>query len=147
MSDNDQGMGREVLLAVDDSDASEAAVKWAVQEFYKPGDTFHLTHVINESSAIDPYYSEQKLTEQAIDMCEKRFIPIVVTAEVPFKVDIIRKASDGEPIGEAIVRYAHHLKTPAIIMAKHTQGLKKFFMGSVAKYVSEHAQEPVVVLK
>lgn len=27
------------------------------------------------------------------------------------------------------------------------QGLKTIFVGSTAKYVSEHAQEPVVILK
>lgn len=42
----DGGGGRHLVLAVDDSDASERAAMWAVANLYRPGDICHLMHII-----------------------------------------------------------------------------------------------------
>jgi len=36
---------RKILLCIDDSDASEDAVEWAMQHIYIPGDEVHLVRV------------------------------------------------------------------------------------------------------
>jgi hypothetical protein len=38
--------GRHLVVAVDDSDASERAMLWAVDNLYRPGDSVHIMHII-----------------------------------------------------------------------------------------------------
>lgn len=154
---------RNILVAVDDSDASEKACDWAIKNLYRDGDELHFFHVIpipmpqviagytgiEGIVTVDPDPREDQLhIEEAKKFIGKRFVSLVESAHIPFKVEIVRFLTDNDSIGEVICKRAEAINAASVVMASHNKGpIKEFFLGSVTKYATHHCKQPVLVLR
>ncbi|GAB4818574.1 hypothetical protein N2152v2_005620 [Parachlorella kessleri] len=143
---------RVILVAVDDSDASEKAVDWAAENLFKEGDEVHLLHIIPvpmpqvmagsvvmdmaipaTTLEADPA-DDQRHINTAKEFIKRRFITKLATRSIPYKVEIVHFLCDSDSIGEAICKRADALDATAVVMSKHQRGaISEFFLGSSTK--------------
>ncbi|KAJ4975758.1 hypothetical protein NE237_000864 [Protea cynaroides] len=156
------GANRRIAIAVDLSDESAFAVKWAVQNYLRPGDTVILLHVRPTSvlygadwGSIDlsvdtDEESQQKLeddfdaftTTKATDLAQP-----LVDAQIPFKLHIVKD----HDMKERLCLEVERLGLSAVIMGSRGFGASKRSskgrLGSVSDYCVHHCVCPVVVVR
>uniref|UniRef100_A0A7N0TIR0 UspA domain-containing protein n=1 Tax=Kalanchoe fedtschenkoi TaxID=63787 RepID=A0A7N0TIR0_KALFE len=159
------GARRKIAIAVDLSDESAHAVKWAVQHYLRPGDAVILLHVRPTSvlygadwGSIDMSIdtdncseeSQQKLeddfdnftTSKAADVAQP-----LVDAQIPFKIHIVKD----HDMKERLCLEVERLGLSAVIMGSRGFGASKRNvkgrLGSVSDYCVHHCVCPVVVVR
>ncbi|KAK6917433.1 UspA [Dillenia turbinata] len=156
------GAHRKIGIAVDLSDESAYAVKWAVQNYLRPGDAVILLHVRPTSvlygadwGSIDLSFetdeeSQQKLeddfdnftTTKANDLAQP-----LVEAQIPFKIHIVKD----HDMKERLCLEVERLGLSAVIMGSRGFGASrrntKGRLGSVSDYCVHHCVCPVVVVR
>ncbi|PKA45680.1 Universal stress protein A-like protein [Apostasia shenzhenica] len=165
------GSHRRIAIAVDLSDESAYAVKWAVQNYLRPGDAVILLHVrstsvlygadwgsidVSVSAAaaaaeeVDSGESQQKLEEdfdaftttKAQDLAQP-----LVEAQIPFKIHIVKD----HDMKERLCLEVERLGLSAVIMGSRGFGASrrtsKGRLGSVSDYCVHHCVCPVVVVR
>ncbi|XP_042519913.1 universal stress protein PHOS32-like isoform X2 [Macadamia integrifolia] len=156
------GAQRRIAIAVDLSDESAFAVKWAVQNYLRPGDAVILLHVRPTSvlygadwGSIDlsvdtDEESQQKLeddfdaftTTKATDLSQP-----LVDAQFPFKIHIVKD----HDMKERLCLEVERLGLSAVIMGSRGFGASKRNskgrLGSVSDYCVHHCVCPVVVVR
>eukprot|EP00922_Rhytidocystis_sp_ex-Travisia-forbesii_P065157 GHVS01096849.1.p1 GENE.GHVS01096849.1~~GHVS01096849.1.p1 ORF type:complete len:220 (-),score=39.53 GHVS01096849.1:601-1260(-) len=161
------GECRIVIMGVDASQYSREAVQWARQHNYiSPDDIVVLATIWEE--ALEQYITTvdmglyaglvslnhdeiRKHNEEALDSARKMLksfyqlyladcdvFPLIVSSAN------VAKAS----IGDTLCKTAEALEATTIIVGCHGHGaFKRFFLGSVSKYVVQNAKCPVLVVK
>lgn len=160
------GAQRRIGIAVDLSDESAYAVKWAVQNYLRQGDAVILVHVRPTSilygadwGAIDMSItdsenqneqSQQKLeddfdlftTTKANDLAQP-----LVEAQIPFKIHIVKD----HDMKERLCLEVERLGLCAVIMGSRGFGASrkstKGRLGSVSDYCVHHCVCPVIVVR
>lgn len=165
------GSHRKIAIAVDLSDESAYAVRWAVQNYLRPGDTVILLHVRPTSvlygadwgsvdlnitndgdggAAASEEESRRKLEDdfdnftatKASDMAHP-----LVEAEIPFKIHIVKD----HDMKERLCLEVERLGLSAVIMGSRGFGASKRAskgrLGSVSDYCVHHCVCPVVVVR
>nr|GMC76602.1 universal stress protein PHOS34-like isoform X1 [Ipomoea batatas] len=158
------GAQRKIGIAVDLSDESAFAVKWAVHHYLRPGDAVILLHVRPTSvlygadwgsvdlSIVDTdnEESQQKLeddfdtftTTKATDLAQP-----LVDAQIPFKIHIVKD----HDMKERLCLEVERLGLSAVIMGSRGFGATKRGndgrLGSVSDYCVRHCVCPVVVVR
>uniref|UniRef100_A0A5B7B3Y7 Putative universal stress protein n=1 Tax=Davidia involucrata TaxID=16924 RepID=A0A5B7B3Y7_DAVIN len=157
------GAQRKIGIAVDLSDESAFAVKWAVHHYLRPGDAVILVHVRPTSvlygadwgsvdlSIVDTNEeSQQKLeddfdtftTTKATDLAQP-----LVEAQIPFKIHIVKD----HDMKERLCLEVERLGLSAVIMGSRGFGATKREnngrLGSVSDYCVRHCVCPVVVVR
>uniref|UniRef100_A0A0C9RPW1 TSA: Wollemia nobilis Ref_Wollemi_Transcript_4441_1442 transcribed RNA sequence n=1 Tax=Wollemia nobilis TaxID=56998 RepID=A0A0C9RPW1_9CONI len=159
------GTNRKIAIAVDLSDESAYAVKWAVANYLRPGDNVILLHVrptsvlygadwgsidlsVDTSSADEE--SQQKLEDdfdaftstKATDLAQP-----LVDAHIPFKIHIVKD----HDMKERLCLEVERLGLSAVIMGSRGFGASKRSakgrLGSVSDYCVHHCVCPVVVVR
>lgn len=159
-----QGAHRKIAIAVDLSDESAFAVKWAVVNYLRPGDNVILLHVRPTSvlygadwGSIDlsvednnDEESQQKLEDdfdaftstKASDLAQP-----LVDAHIPFKIHIVKD----HDMKERLCLEVERLGLSAVIMGSRGFGASrrtyKGRLGSVSDYCVHHCVCPVVVVR
>ena len=155
---------RKIGIAVDLSDESAFAVKWAVHHYLRPGDAVILVHVRPTSvlygadwgsvdlSIVDAEneVSQQKLeddfdtftTTKASDLAQP-----LVEAQIPFKIHIVKD----HDMKERLCLEVERLGLSAVIMGSRGFGATRRGsdgrLGSVSDYCVRHCVCPVVVVR
>lgn len=158
------GANRKVAIAVDLSDESAYAVKWAVQNYLRPGDAVIILHVRPTSvlygadwGAIDVSIdtsndeSQQKLEDDFDNFTTTKSNDLaqpLVEANIPFKIHIVKDHDMKERLCLEIER----LGLSAVIMGSRGFGAsrrspKGGMLGSVSDYCVHHCVCPVVVVR
>lgn len=160
------GAARKIAIAVDLSDESAFAVKWAVDHYIRPGDAVVLLHVrptsvlygadwgcvdfTNEAGQSVNGEAQQKLeddfdaftTSKSADLAKP-----LVDAQVPYKIHIVKDHDMKERLCLEIERLGFH----AVIMGSRGFGASKRAtndrLGSVSDYCVRHCVCPVVVVR
>lgn len=166
------GAARKIAIAVDLSDESAFAVKWAVDHYIRPGDAVVLLHVrptsvlygadwgcvdFSAASATDvnnnnnnEEESHQKLeddfdaftTSKAADLAQP-----LIQAQVPYKIHIVKD----HDMKERLCLEVERLGFNAVIMGSRGFGASKRGsngrLGSVSDYCVRHCVCPVVVVR
>lgn len=155
------GANRKIAIAVDLSDESAYAVKWAVQNYLRPGDAVILLHVRPTSVlygadwgsvdvAVTDEESQQKLeddfdsftTSKANDLAQP-----LVEGNIPFKIHIVKD----HDMKERLCLEVERLGLSAVIMGSRGFGASrkttKGRLGSVSDYCVHHCVCPVVVVR
>lgn len=157
------GANRKIAIAVDLSDESSFAVKWAVQNYLRPGDAVILLHVRPTSvlygadwGATDVSVdatgekSQQQLeddfdnftTSKANDLA----LPLV-EASIPFKIHIVKD----HDMKERLCLEVERLGLSAMVMGSRGFGASrrttKGRLGSVSDYCVHHCVCPIVVVR
>jgi nucleotide-binding universal stress UspA family protein len=153
---------RIVVVGVDDSDASEEAVKWTLANIYKDGDDLHMIHVIPRFQLIGGVppadfvaHHDPKVYEELIKKSEAFIARRVLThvdqmttasTSLPPVIHIIKFETDSDSIGTVLCRKAEELNAAVLVVARHDKSkLSQFFLGSVSQFCVEHCKRPVVV--
>ncbi|KAG6482185.1 hypothetical protein ZIOFF_058816 [Zingiber officinale] len=164
------GSHRRIAIAVDLSDESAYAVKWAVQNYLRPGDAVILLHVRPTSvlygadwGAIDLSVSadadsEEAGSEESQQKLESDFDAFMTTkaedlaqplveAHIPFKIHIVKD----HDMKERLCLEVERLGLSAVIMGSRGFGASrrtsKGRLGSVSDYCVRHCVCPVVVVR
>ena len=157
------GTHRKIGIAVDLSDESAFAVKWAVQNYLRPGDAVILLHVrptsvlygadwgaIDMTVQGDDKESQQKLeddfdaftTGKANDLSQP-----LSDARIPFKIHIVKD----HDMKERLCLEVERLGLSTVIMGSRGFGASKRNtkgrLGSVSDYCVHHCVCPVVVVR
>lgn len=156
------GAQRKIGIAVDLSDESAYAVKWAIQNYLRPGDAVILIHVRPTSvlygadwgsvhvSVDTDKESQQKLeddfdaftTSKVNDLAQP-----LVEAHIPFKIHIVKD----HDMKERLCLEVERLGVCAVIMGSRGFGASKRStkgrLGSVSDYCVHHCVCPVVVVR
>ncbi|KAL3522142.1 hypothetical protein ACH5RR_014976 [Cinchona calisaya] len=155
------GANRKIAIAIDLSDESAHAVKWAVQNYLRPGDAVILLHVRPTSIlygadwgsidlSVTDEESQQKLeddfdnltTTKANDLAQP-----LVEANIPFKIHIVKD----HDMKERLCLEVERLGLSAVIMGSRGFGAArrstKGRLGSVSDYCVHHCVCPVVVVR
>lgn len=152
-------MGRRLLISVDNSDACEGAVRWAMDNCYRPGDEVHLLHVIPRlqlaasfgAPPVDflPYQDPnayQSLIKSAEAFIAERALAHLGELEPAPVVHLVKYETDTDSIGNVICKKADELDVALVVMARHQKSkLQEFFLGSVTSFVVHHSKHPVLV--
>ncbi|URE42129.1 Universal stress protein [Musa troglodytarum] len=166
------GSHRRIAIAVDLSDESAYAVKWAVQNYLRPGDAVILLHVRPTSvlygadwgaidvsvSAADAAKAEDAGSEESQRKLEDDFHAFTTTkaqdlaqplvqAQIPFKIHIVKD----HDMKERLCLEVERLGLSAVIMGSRGFGAarrtNKGRLGSVSDYCVHHCVCPVVVVR
>ncbi|XP_052203570.1 universal stress protein PHOS34-like [Diospyros lotus] len=160
------GAKRRVAIAVDLSDDSANAVKWAIQNYLRPGDAVILLHVRPTSvlygadwGAIDMAVADENSTdEESQRKLEEDFDAFtaskandlaqpLVEAQIPFKIHIVKD----HDMKERLCLEVERLGLSAVIMGSRGFGASrrstKRRLGSVSDYCVHHCVCPVVVVR
>jgi nucleotide-binding universal stress UspA family protein len=156
------GARRKIGIAVDLSDESAFAVKWAVQNYLRPGDAVILVHVRPTSvlygadwGAIDVAVAEDELSQQKLEHEFDAFTSTkandlaqpLVEAQIPFKIHIVKD----HDMKERLCLEVERLGLSTVIMGSRGFGASrratKARLGSVSDYCVHHCVCPVVVVR
>lgn len=167
------GAHRKIAIAVDLSDESAYAVRWAVQNYLRPGDSVILLHVrptsvlygadwgsidLNPNNQNDAVSSFQTTSEESQRKLEDDFDIFTTTkahdlaqplveAQFPFKIHIVKD----HDMKERLCLEVERLGLSAVIMGSRGFGASrrnaKGRLGSVSDYCVHHCICPVVVVR
>ncbi|XP_038887403.1 universal stress protein PHOS32-like isoform X1 [Benincasa hispida] len=160
---------RRIAIAVDLSDESAYAVRWAVQNYLRPGDLVFFLHVRptsvlygadwgsvdlhqrnSSSDEVSAEESQRKMeddfdnftTTKASDLAQP-----LVEANIPFKIHIVKD----HDMKERLCLEVERLGLSAVIMGSRGFGASKRItkgrLGSVSDYCVHHCVCPVVVVR
>lgn len=141
-----------LLLAIDDSDYSAAAVKEVAKRPWPKGTTVRVLTVVEPFPAVamEPWYGARESLERIDDAEKKRARELTKKA-----VDTLKKAGiraqatirQGDPRSE-IVDEAEASRADLIVMGSHGYtGIKRWLLGSVASSVVAHAPSSVEIVR
>ncbi|KAK6134872.1 hypothetical protein DH2020_031356 [Rehmannia glutinosa] len=158
---------RRIAIALDLSDESAYAVKWAVENYIRPGDTVILLHVRSTSvlygadwgsstpttapsnnpfSVTSPRKMEEEIDNFTAAKASRLAQPLV-DANVPFKIHIVKD----HDMKERLCLEVERLGLSAVIMGSRGIGAlrrsSKGKLGSVSDYCVQHCACPVVVVR
>jgi len=159
------GSQRKIAIAVDLSDESAYAVRWAVQNYLRPGDAVILLHVRPTSvlygadwGSVDLSVAEEGGDEESRRKLEDDFDNFTATkasdlaqplveAQIPFKIHIVKD----HDMKERLCLEVERLGLSAVIMGSRGFGASKRAakgrLGSVSDYCVHHCVCPVVVVR
>ncbi|XP_009385068.2 universal stress protein PHOS34 isoform X2 [Musa acuminata AAA Group] len=171
------GSHRRIAIAVDLSDESAYAVRWAVQNYLRPGDAVILLHVrptsvlygadwgavdltVSVSVAADDddaangrpdsHESQRKMEEDFDAFTTTKAQDLaqpLVEAQIPFKIHIVKD----HDMKERLCLEVERLGPSAVIMGSRGFGaarsISKSRLGSVSDYCVHHCVCPVVVVR
>lgn len=164
------GSQRKIAIAVDLSDESAYAVRWAVQNYLRPGDAVILLHVRPTSvlygadwgsvdlsvtaedggSGGDDEESRRKLEDDFDNFTATKASDVaqpLVEAQIPFKIHIVKD----HDMKERLCLEVERLGLSAVIMGSRGFGASKRAskarLGSVSDYCVHHCVCPVVVVR
>eukprot|EP00879_Flechtneria_rotunda_P003575 GHRR01003809.1.p1 GENE.GHRR01003809.1~~GHRR01003809.1.p1 ORF type:complete len:175 (+),score=39.74 GHRR01003809.1:47-526(+) len=155
-----ESANRVLVIAVDDSDDSQKAFQWTIDNIYRDGDELHVLHVVPRLAfaarlGVPPVdfvpAAENNTYETAVQRAEQFIIDRFVQALPPSIkapiVHIIKSEVDTESVGHVLCKKAEELDAAAICMASHNKGrMAQFFLGSVSQYCIHHSKRPVIIV-
>lgn len=152
---------RRIAIAVDLSDESAYAVKWAVSNYLRPGDGVILLHVrptsvlygadwgstVLSDTDSDPSKLEAEFDQFTTSKAQDLAQPLV-EAGIPFKIHIVKD----HDMNERLCLEVERLSLSAVIMGSRGVGASRVGnkggrLGSVSDYCVHHCVCPVVVVR
>jgi nucleotide-binding universal stress UspA family protein len=137
-----------VVVGIDGSEASLAALRHAIREAGWRGAEIHVVHVLNVSPAVlhlegDVTITTRELAESDRAEIWKRVRPILVDADT----EVVEVELDGAP-GETLIAYAEEAGASVLVVGPRGRGrVEKLFLGSTAEQAVHGATCDVLVVK
>ncbi|CAI8602310.1 unnamed protein product [Vicia faba] len=161
-------MKMKVMVAIDDSDGSLYALKWALENLFSvmtsmeddatssenEGMVF-LVHVEptfqNYVHAIGPAFYPAFVVVDSVKKAQQEKSVVILSRALQMCKDKLVKAEsvilNGDP-REMICQAAEQMQVDLLIMGSRGLGtLKRAFLGSVSDYCAHHAKAPILIVK
>lgn len=133
-----------ILIAVDDSECSVAAVEWLATQWWANGKTISLISILEEvGDAVGHARNITKASDALISwqtnfsslQIANNYLAKIVEAGLPAST-VYHGVLQGEP-RDVIVRAAANWPAEVVVLGSHSRkGLSKLILGSVSKYVT-----------
>ena len=147
---------RPVVIAIDFSDDSKAALEWGMEEAALRGAPATILHVVHDPGEAPGYYHKKRkkimvpLAEAAeqmfnefVDECRSEILALKSMDDLPVK----RKLATGTPV-RRILEFSEKWNARMIVMGSRGQtGLKHLLLGSKAEQVAQLSSVPVMIVK
>ena len=141
-----------ILLAIDESDFSQAAIQAVLAQVRPQGTEVRILHVLEppslllgrEMGANDPEFEAvwKALQDQAMALVEKTEAKLRAAG-----FSVSPALQEGDPKSK-IIDVAKEWKADLIVLGSHgRKGLQRFLMGSVAESVVRHAECSVEIVR
>ena len=141
-----------ILLAIDESDFSQAAIQAVLAQARPQGTEVRILHVLEppslllgrEMGANDPEFEAvwKALQDQAMALVEKTEAKLRAAG-----FSVSPALQEGDPKSK-IIDVAKQWKADLIVLGSHgRKGLQRFLMGSVAESVVRHAECSVEIVR
>ncbi|MRD47912.1 universal stress protein [Caenimonas koreensis DSM 17982] len=146
-------MYKKILVAVDGSDVSNAALDYAIKLASTVYATLRLVHVLEGPSHLPGDDRRRSLAQTYVDALRQESDRVLFEASVRARragveVECMLAESDTERAGHAIVTQAKLCNADLIVVGTHgRRGLHRVLMGSDAEYVVRHAKPHVMVIR
>ncbi len=140
---------RTILVPMDFSAPSEAALRYALRLARASGAVVHVCHVIPVPHVLDAFYEHGWEPPQTVKRIEQRARRRLKELTVPVAAAVKLRShfSEGEAVA-GVLEWATKLKPDLIVMGTHgRRGAKRFFLGSVAEAIVRRAACPVLTLR
>lgn len=152
----DNSADRPVVIAVDFSDDSKAALEWGMEEAVLRNAPATILHVVHDPGEAPGYYHKKKkkiilpLTEVAEQLFDEFIDECSAEIHALKKMDnqrVRRKLAKGIPV-QRILEFSEKCDARMIVMGSRGQtGIKHLLMGSKAEQVAQLAPIPVMIVK
>ena len=139
---------RRIVVAVDESEASNAAVDFALRLADPTHTTVELVHILQAPATHGAVAPNGKEQQRLIRECAKAEELLQAYSErcSERNIHVERTMKDGEPAAE-IVTIAPPERADLIVIGTHgRRGLQRLALGSVAEHVVRNASVPVAVV-
>lgn len=139
-----------IVVPVDFSSSSQAAVEFGVDLAQRYGARLHLLHVLQDLDAVaaeagSAFALAADWLPQLQKVAEKRLTDLA--GNVPVGVTLQQAIRQGPTVTE-IIGYADSVSAGLIVMGTHGRtGLKHILLGSVAENIVRHAHCPVLTVR
>ncbi|WP_058366364.1 universal stress protein [Haloparvum sedimenti] len=139
-------MNKRILVPVDGSDKSAAALSFAAEEW--PDAELTLLHVINPAEAASTVEGTfPGAVEQWYETARERGERIVANAAESVDREVETRVEVGRP-AHTIVEVADDIDAHGIVIGSHgRKGVSRVLLGSVAESVMRNADRPVTVVR
>ncbi|XP_002980050.2 universal stress protein PHOS32 [Selaginella moellendorffii] len=155
---------RKIAIAVDLSDESAYAVRWAVENYLRPGDSVILLHVrptsvlygadwgvVDHAVSFDDEESQQKMEDDFDAFTSSKSLDLarpLLESKLPHKIHIVKD----HDMKERLCLEVERLGVNALILGSRGFGAskppaRKGRLGSVSDYCVQHCVCPVVVVR
>jgi len=142
-----------ILLAIDDSNCSQAAAEAIAAQFPPEGNAVHILHAV-ERLLLPPYFNGGEFYSRQLEALEKeeyrRGKELVAQAEKSLRARGFETSSSVE-IGDpraVIIDHAAEWKADLIVVGSHgRRGVDRLLLGSVSEYVVRHAGCSVEIVR
>lgn len=141
---------RQILVPMDLSPLSEAALLYALTLARASGATVHVCHLIPSLYLLEALYEhglEQPENLARITQTVQQRVTELVAATQTEGLQIAVHCSEGDA-AQGVLEWAAKLPSDLIVMGTHgRRGASRFFLGSVAETVVRRAPCPVLTLR
>ncbi|KAF8064605.1 abhd17c [Scenedesmus sp. PABB004] len=149
---------RNLVVAVDHSEAAYRAVNWTLDHLYRDGDVLHLLHVLPAASTLTPgafgglaasLPPEEglmdRMEENARAYFEAHFMGLARTHGAATVLDLVRGGCNVS-VSRMICQKAEDLGAAVVVLCEHKRSpLASLFVQPVARQVAENCRRPTVV--
>ena len=152
----DSAANRPVVIAIDFSDDSKAALEWGMEEAALRNAPATILHVIHDPGDAPGYYhkKQKKIMVPLTEAAEQIFDEFIddCSSEIPALKEfdersVRRKLAKGVPV-RRILEFAAKWNARMIVMGSRGQtGFKHLLMGSKAEQVVQLSPVPVMIVK
>jgi len=140
-----------ILVPLDFSDASHAALQYACRLADGLDASLHLLHVVEPAMVASGYMEVYVPSPELFERFEeegRQLLHDALTAEERAKYRAVLAQRTGQPAAEILDYVAGHSSVDLIVMATHGRGgVARLLMGSVADHVVRSAPCPVLTLR
>ncbi len=142
-----QRLVQNVLVAVDGSDPSDAAVRVAVTELPKEGRRTTFCSNIDHTAVDDTFGVHPAAERERLEGLAKLALDRALEYAREYQVPAEGVLLEGKT-AESIVAEAERRNADTIVLGSHgRKGLERLFLGSVAEGVSRKAKVPVLIVR
>ena len=148
--------GRPIVIAIDFSDDSKAALEWGMEEAALRNAPATILHVVHDPGEAPGYYhkKQKKIMMPLTEAAEQIFDEFIdkCSVEIPAlkKTDgqrVRRKLAKGIPV-QRILEFSEKCDARMIVMGSRGQtGIKHLLVGSKAEQVVQLSPIPVMIVK